>query len=394
MRVAVIGGKLQGIETCYLAHRAGWETVLIDKDPTVPATGLCHDFFCLDIVKEPERVAAAIHDVDFVIPALEDPDVLLTLSAVAEKNGAPVALDLNSYAITSSKKKSDDLFDRLGLAAPRRWPDCGFPVIVKPTGSSGSHGVTRIDDQEMLDRFLVENPSHLLEWVVQELVEGPAYSLEVIGLSGEAVALQTTELEVDSTFDCKRVIAPADLSPDLDEQLREIGTSLARTLRLNGVMDVEVVLHDGRLKILEIDARLPSQTPTVVERSAGLNMLELLAEVYLQSRLPAISMKEDCCGVVYEHVRFAGSDLEVSGEHIMAGTGRLRMAVDFFGADMALTDYQAPDRPWAATLIICEKDLEKAWAKRAGVIRAIMDTCQVSNNKDPGPCFSGASKGG
>jgi pyrrolysine biosynthesis protein PylC len=267
-------------------------------------------------------------------------------------------------------------------------------VIVKPTGSSGSQGVTRIDDQEMLDRLLIENPSTHGEWVVQEFVEGPAYSLEVIGLSGEAVALQTTELEVDSTFDCKRVTAPADLSPDLDEQLREIGTSLARALRLNGVMDVEVVLHHGRLKILEIDARLPSQTPTVVERSAGVNMLELLAEVYLQSRLPAISMKEHCRGVVYEHVRITGSDMEVSGEHIMAGTGPLQIAVDFFGADIALTDYQARGRPWSATLIICEKDLEKAWAKRAGVIQAIMDACHVSNYTDPGPWFSGASKGG
>ncbi len=394
MRVAVIGGKLQGIETCYLARRAGWETVLIDKDPTVPATGICHDFVCLDMVADPEGLAAVTRGVDLIIPALEDGEALRLLAESAAESATPLALDPESYAITSSKNESDDLFSRLGLSAPRRWPDCSLPVIVKPVESSGSKGVMRIGDQDTLDVFLGENKSNLSKLIVQEFLEGPAYSLEVIGLGGEAVTLQTTGLEMDAAYDCKRVVAPVDLSPALDEELREIGTGLARALRLTGIMDVEVIFHDGRLKILEMDARLPSQTPTVVDRSVGINMLELLQEVFLESRLPQVSLEGEPGGVVYEHIRVSGSRLEVSGEHIMAGAGPLHMASHFFGADLALTDYRTQDRPWVATLILSDESLAGAWAKRLEVIQAIMDACNLSDYKDPVPEYPGVSEEG
>jgi pyrrolysine biosynthesis protein PylC len=45
MRVVVAGGKLQGIEAAYLAHQAGWSVLLIDREASPPARGLC-DQFC------------------------------------------------------------------------------------------------------------------------------------------------------------------------------------------------------------------------------------------------------------------------------------------------------------------------------------------------------------
>ena len=44
MLIAVIGGKLQGVEAVYLAQKAGWEILVIDKNPDAPATGLCDKF--------------------------------------------------------------------------------------------------------------------------------------------------------------------------------------------------------------------------------------------------------------------------------------------------------------------------------------------------------------
>ena len=41
MRVAVVGGNLQGVEVAYLAHKAGWEVFLIDKRTGAPASGIC-----------------------------------------------------------------------------------------------------------------------------------------------------------------------------------------------------------------------------------------------------------------------------------------------------------------------------------------------------------------
>jgi pyrrolysine biosynthesis protein PylC len=394
MRVAVVGGKLQGIETCYLAHRAGWEVILIDKDPAAPASGLCDVFVCHDVVRQSEEVGGIIRDVDLIIPAMEDTEGLRCLAATAAAREIPLAFDPDAYAITSSKKESDDLFHRLGLSAPRPWPNCGPPVIVKPVGSSGSKDVTKIDDQEALNRFLQENQPELDQWIIQEYLTGPSYSLEVISLDGRSLTLQTTALEMDATFDCKRVLAPVDLSASLDQDLREMTSTLAQALHLDGVMDVEVVHHGGHLKILEIDARLPSQTPAVVERSTGINILELLREIFLDSRLPEASSIRAQRGVVYEHVRVSGNHLEVSGEHIMTQAGPLHVEEAFFGADAALTNFSGSDRPWVATLIVSDTTRERAWEKRCGVIRAIMEACELSDYKDPVPDGSMASKEG
>ena len=52
MRVAVIGGKLQGIEASYLARKEGWNVTLIDREEGVPAMGLCDKFFKSDVTKK------------------------------------------------------------------------------------------------------------------------------------------------------------------------------------------------------------------------------------------------------------------------------------------------------------------------------------------------------
>ena len=52
MRVAIVGGKLQGVEAAFLAHEAGWEAALIDKKSSLPASGLCRSFYQCDVVKD------------------------------------------------------------------------------------------------------------------------------------------------------------------------------------------------------------------------------------------------------------------------------------------------------------------------------------------------------
>ena len=64
MRVAIVGGKLQGIEAAFLAHEAGWEVVLIDKKPNVPASGLCQSFYQYDVTEESLSLLQALQEVD------------------------------------------------------------------------------------------------------------------------------------------------------------------------------------------------------------------------------------------------------------------------------------------------------------------------------------------
>ena len=173
MCVAIIGGNLQGVEATYLAKKAGWDVLLIDRNSQAPASLLCDHFLPLTITTEtdPHEI---LKDVELIIPAIENNSVLDILQAWSMDTGIPMAFDREAYAVSSSKKTSNQMFQDLGLSTPDPWPQCGFPMVVKPDGESGSHGVKVIHNQEEL-----------------------------------------------------------------------------------------TLLHDGQLKVLEIDARVPSQTPTI-----------------------------------------------------------------------------------------------------------------------------------
>ncbi len=384
MRIAVIGGKLQGLEAVYLAGKAGWEIILIDKDRDVPASELAHCFHCLNAASL-ENLIPTLDGCDLIIPALEDMGVFKVLLELSRLLKIPVALDMAAYEITSSKSVSDRLFGELNIPSPKPWPQCSFPIIVKPSGSSGSEGVLKIDNQEGYEVFKKENKPEPDQWVTQEYVEGPSYSIEVIGHQGSYYPLQVTGLEMDDLYDCKRVYAPVELNTRQLKQFSDIAIAIAKEISLNGIMDVEVILHQGQLKVLEIDARFPSQTPTVVYHSTGINMLELFADVYLEKMDNKISLPAFEKAVIFEHVVVNPDSISIAGEHIIGSAGPLKYIENFFGADEALTNYYPGKENWVATLIYKADSLESVHEKKDNAIRSLMSAFNIKRYNDPVP---------
>jgi pyrrolysine biosynthesis protein PylC len=221
--------------------------------------------------------------------------------------------------------------------------------------------------------------------VIQEYLQGPSFSLEVIGWDDSCRILQVTDLEMDAGYDCKRVLAPSVLPPVLQKKFAKIGKNIAGQLRLKGIMDIEVILHEGELKVLEIDARLPSQTPICVYHSSGINMIELIVGIFLDNALPEQVAAKKTQHVLLEHVKLTPEKLEVCGENLVGGSGPLICLKDFFGADEALTDYRHGKDHWVATLIIRGKNRKELLRRHAEVVKNICHTCSVSEFLDPVP---------
>jgi pyrrolysine biosynthesis protein PylC len=401
MRLLIVGGRLQGTEAAYLAAKAGWETVLIDRREAPPAAGLVDLHVIADVTADEARTRSLVASCDAVLPACEDAPTLAWLAERVPGWGVPLLFDLEAYLVSASKLASRRLFADLDVPRPAEWPACGFPVVVKPSTASGSEGVVVVRDGTELDlaRRELEAAGH--EVVVEEYVAGPSLSLEVLAWGGQAVPLQITGLEFDAAYDCKRVVAPvggagaekpaaagpdgacdwdAAVPPGVLDAFDAAGVRIARGLGLNGLMDVEVMVNGPELKILEIDARLPSQTPTAVYWSSGLNIVELLAETVRAGAPPAVD-RAARRAVVYQHVRASRGLLEVLGEHVMGSAGPLSLVPGFFGADEALTDY-APGRPeWAATLIVAAPTTAEA-RRRAGETVSELAGCE---NLEPVP---------
>jgi pyrrolysine biosynthesis protein PylC len=375
--VGIVGGKLQGVEAAYLARKAGWEVRVVDKKSRVPASDLGDTFVQVDVTVEKD-LDGTLGDVDFIIPTLEDDNALESLTRWSRNTGVPLAFDPEAYAVSSSKLKSTRLFKEIGLPIPAAWPQCKFPVLAKPDQGSGSKEVRIFQDFDSLKNgFSPEFPPP--GWVLEEFLDGSQHSLEVVGRPGNYRALQVTDLYVDQVFDCKRVIAPSNLPMNLIADFEELSLAIAGALNLHGIMDVEVIFSRGEFRVLEIDARLPSQTPTAVYWSTNQNMVGLLGDLYATSKDDFQPVGASLRGTVYEHIHVSGDGLKISGERIMTEGGSLDLLEDFFGADEAITNFEPDKDPWVATLIFCGENRHEACEKRNRSIAEIVRRLEIKD---------------
>lgn len=348
-RIVIVGGKLQGTEAAYLAKKAGISSLLIDYYENPPAMGLCDEFLCCDVMQESKELVDALTNADFVLPANENSEVLEALTKLADKYHFKLAFDMEAYRISSSKILSDRLFHENKISAPNYYPDCKEPFIVKPSSSSGSTGVKTFQTKEALKSFLTAIPQGE-KWVIEEFLEGPSYSIEVIGKPGSYQTYEITEIHMDEIYDCKKVTAPCKITEEQKNGFQNIASKLAELVKLKGIMDVEVIDDKGELKVLEIDARIPSQTPTVVYHSSGINFIEELRELFCEGKLAAKkSGAIKFCS--YEHFLVKDGKFTEHGEHIMSEGGPLYLKENFFGADEVICDFVREGLLWRGTFI-------------------------------------------
>ena len=383
MRIAIVGGALQGMEAVLLAKAAGYETVVLDRKETAPALSLCDEPILIDPTKDPEKALEVFKDCDAVIPACEEMDLLKVLDSMKSRMEAPLLFDLRAYNISSSKNKSNEIMESVGVPLPQKWPDCGFPAIVKPASQSGSIGVTVAMNDEDVQKGLEIVRSLNDEPVMQEFVHGKSVSIEVIGNGTTARSYVTTEVCLDSNYDCKMVRCNPDIMSESDCDLfADIGKNVAEAISLNALMDVEAILTPKGLRVLEIDARIPSQTPAAIEAATGINLLEELTTTALGK--PANRVSTGGCSV-YRHVYLKDGALRSSGEKVFGHVRKPRFAPGLFGSDNCITDYEEGKGEWYATLITKGRTEKEADEKAAACIEKILDECSIEEFLDGTP---------
>jgi carbamoyl-phosphate synthase large subunit len=141
-----------------------------------------------------------------------------------------------------------------------------LPVIVKPRVGSGSRGIQRVDRVDELDR--VPRDGSLL---VQELLPGPEYSLDVLATStGRVIAVVPRErLKVDSGI---AVTARTRHDP----RLEAFGREVAELIGLTGVANVQVKEDTrGEPALLEVNPRFPGTMALTIASGPDMAWLAL-----------------------------------------------------------------------------------------------------------------------
>jgi pyrrolysine biosynthesis protein PylC len=351
-----VGGKLQGFEAAYLSKKAGMKVILVDKNSQALIRNYVDEFHCFDVIKESEKLLELSKSVDALLPVNENLACIEFLNSIKEKFSCPVLFDFETYWVSRDKKSSKDYFKSIGVPTPQDNPSKP-PYFVKPPCESSSVGARIIYDNKELEAL---KPDMLVE----EYVEGEVVSLEVIGDGSHFAVVKETLIHIDETYDC-HMVTPLPVNPSF----RQISHNLAANLPLKGIMDVEAISGPKGLRVIEIDARFPSQTPTVVYYSSGINLIELLFRAFTEGieEIRAFPENKYC---IYEHLM-----LEENGLLVPVGEQVLSMGSDYgkFYEEPGIEIFLCKGENPVFTLIFWGKDKEEAEAKKRKGISVLKD---------------------
>lgn len=164
-------------------------------------------------------------------------------------------------------------------------PSFGGPWVVKPRHGTGSCGVRLVDDANELATIAAEPSYEGDELLVQSYIEGPEFSVELIGDGVDVHVLGVVGKHlgpapwfVEVGHDC-----PAAIEEDLAAEIARAAVDAVRHVGLiRGAAHVELKATPHGVCIIEINPRLAGgMIPVALDASSGGDVIGLMLDLYL-----------------------------------------------------------------------------------------------------------------
>jgi biotin carboxylase len=162
-----------------------------------------------------------------------------------------------------------------------------LPCVVKPADDSGSNDVKLCETVEQVkshaanilaQRVNVRGQPTAGVVLIEEYIDAPEFSVEMIGWQGEMICLGITQKMITGFpyFVEYRHIFPAPLTDEQEEEIKETVRQALHAVGLrNGATHTEVKWTDQGCVIIEINARLAGgMIPELIHQSTGVDVLE------------------------------------------------------------------------------------------------------------------------
>lgn len=255
------------------ARQAGGGRVIVtDVNALSPAVHVADRAFRVPLSTEPGYVAALEQicreeAIGLLIPTIDDElEVIGAARARFEAAGTRVAASpAITAAICNDKARTCHHLRANGIAAAESWlpgalPDpMAFPAFVKPRGGRGGIGAFPARDARELEFFLgyVENP------VVQEYLQGPEYTIDMLCEQGRPVSIVPRERVVirAGVMDRGRTVK--------DPVLMALAVDCAAALEFHGAVNIQCRIgRNGLPAVFEINPRFSGGIPLTIAAGA------------------------------------------------------------------------------------------------------------------------------
>lgn len=272
--VAVTAGRwqLHGIRE---ARAAGLSVLAIDTDPE--AEGLREADSSLTMsLEDAEAVIRAIrampHDICGAVSFASEAGMSLTARLREEFNLPGPRSEI--YRRVTDKALQRELWTRHGVPGPE-WlvfqdPEEAFvtvsrgklPVIIKPTDSSGSRGVTKIESMADDIRLAIKQAfscSRTSQIIVESYMDGTEFTVEAFAINGKVHVLAVTEKKkiANTRGTVAYELATPDRPPEVIRTIQNAVISAFEALEYkDGPGHAEVILmKDGAVGLVEVAGR-------------------------------------------------------------------------------------------------------------------------------------------
>ena len=315
-KLMILGGSRYALPVIKAAHNLGLYVITADYLPD----NIAHKFsdeFCNISIIEKEKVldAAQQRQIDGIMSFACDPGVV-TAAYVAEKMNLPFQGSYESTRILQDKGAFRCFLAEHGFNVPhaKRYTDpqapfkdidfFTWPVIVKPTDSAGSKGVTKVDSPAQLESAIdtAIKQSHNDAFIIEDFLTFQGYhsSADVFTVNGEVKFItysdQLFDKEAENAYTPALIIWPSTMSKEHQEYLNSETQRLMHLLHMkNGIYNIETCVGiDGKPYLMEVSPRGGGcKIAEIQELSMGVPLIE--NEVRSAVGLPLIEMNEHAC---------------------------------------------------------------------------------------------------
>lgn len=306
-KIMVLGGGPnrigQGIEFDYCCVHAalamredGYETIMVNCNPETVST----DFNISDrLYFEPVTLEDVLE-----IVAVEKPvgvivqfggQTPLNLAARLEQAGVPViGTSADAIDLAEDRERFQKLIQKLGLKQP---PNCivrsveqciteaekiSYPLVVRPSYVLGGRSMEIVYNQEELNRYMktavkVGNDSPvLLDYFLSAAIE---IDVDLVSDGKQVVVgaiMQHIEQAGVHSGDSACSLPPYNLSAEVQDKIREQVASLAKELKVIGLMNAQLAYQDGEIYVIEVNPRA-SRTVPFVSKCIGVSLAKIAA---------------------------------------------------------------------------------------------------------------------
>lgn len=296
-KLLIIGASILQVPAIKKAKELGYYVGVIDYNPHAIGIPLADEYFNVSTIdiEGVTETARSFHPDGIMTLATDMP--MRSIAKAAEACGLP-GISMDCAIKATDKGEMIKVFKSAGVAHP--WyhivPDgeafcqvteqLTFPCIMKPVDNSGSRGVVLAHNREELESFYEysRQESRCGGVIIEEYMEGPEVSVEIIVLDGVPHVLQVTD---KLTTGAPHFVEMGHSQPsrlpaaDLDA-IRDLAARAALAVGIkNGPAHAEVMLTADGPKMVEIGARLGGDciTTHLVPLSTGVDMIRATIEI-------------------------------------------------------------------------------------------------------------------